>query len=76
MDKRIFNEHTGAACGLIIGIILGCVALEPVRLGSLIQSLTESATQYTEHATAAARHSAQQETSQPHQAASVGSVAE
>jgi hypothetical protein len=28
MDGPIFNKHTGAACGLIIGIILGSLTLD------------------------------------------------
>lgn len=32
MNSRIFNSHTGAACGLIIGIILGALVLDHAAL--------------------------------------------
>jgi hypothetical protein len=54
MDLRFFNEHSGAACGLVIGVVVGSVMLAPVRLGPLIQSLTIDASRRIEQVSAAA----------------------
>jgi hypothetical protein len=54
MDLRFFNEHTGAACGLVIGVVVGSVMLAPVRLGPLIQSLTIDASRRIAQVSAAA----------------------
>jgi hypothetical protein len=60
MDARFFNEHTGAACGLVIGIILGSMAVDLGWLNMRFPPMAPELDQPAPHAAVAAASASSQ----------------